>query len=481
MTRRLACLSWAICLLATLAVAEEHPSASRQLAAQLLAEPDVLIEASRLRRSLPAGTARASLQPMFSAQGGSWPFEPFVHNGLFRVIAGYQTGHPRAIVLQGGSINLRQLHRSLKDPKILRPHKDGYLLSFPLLIGTDAALLVEGETLYLSTQTGAALINRGVLQLKHAVVRGWQGEAADPDEPFRPFIIAWAGSTTLIEQSQLSRLGFNAHLARGLTLARAAVQRNAPPARLLLRDSLVDTLATGTELHDAEARIENTRFESLQQYGIDLRDSQASLLGNHIDQVRNHSGIRLRGHSEGVLRDNLILRTGKAGIEVLGQQGRLRVHDNRIAQAGSNGIRLTDIAAGASDTLLIAGNLIVNSAYSGVEAHNVGQLWLLNNRIQSAPEYAFSLRNPPASRSHIEMHGNQLATIGKAMIRIEGLDQLRLAANQFHLSPRQSALAGELTPVQSTLMQAIDNRRCLVEVTRSSEYPQVRTLECAPL
>lgn len=473
----------ALCLFAGLAWTAE-PSAvkpdSRRLASLLLAAPDETITENALRRPLPAGRARVSLQPMFSAQGGSWPFEPFVHNGLFRIIAGYQPGHPQAVVLQRGSIDLEQLYRTLGAPHILRPHKDGYLLSFPLLIGADAALHVEGK-LYLASQTGTALINRGLLSLRHAVVQSWQGDTAEQPEAFRPFIVAWAGSSTLVEQSHLSRLGFKAHLSHGLTLARAATQGDTPPARLLLRDSLVDSLASGLELHEAQALVENNRFESLQQYGLDLRDSQISLLGNRIDQVRNHSGVRLRGHNRGLLKDNLVLRTGKAGIEVLNHQGHLRIRGNRIAQAGTNGIQLHGIATGEPGLELLD-NFIANSGYSGLEGMTVGQVWAVGNRIQGAPEYGISLRNPPGSQSRIELHGNQLATVRKAMLRVEGLDQLRMAGNRFQLAPVQEALAGELPPVQSQLMLATEDPHCLVEISHvPAAYPSVRTLDCTPL
>lgn len=478
---------WFLSLLAAQALAAEPagtPLDSRQRAAQLLVEMDEpLFDAGLLQPPLPAGTASADLQPMFSAQGGSWPFEPFVHNGLFRVIAGYQPGHPKALVLRQGTIDIDRLHRTLQKPHVLRPHKDGYLLSFPLLIGPDAALVIEGKTLYLATHSGAALINQGTLKLKHAVVQSWLGGSAPNNTPFRPFIISWAGSSTHIEHSHLHRLGFNAHLSRGLTLARASVQKQAAPPRLLLRDNLIDSLASGLELHDSHALVESNRFADLQQYGMDLRDSRVELRANRVDRVRNHAGIRLRGKTDGLLSDNLILRTGKAGLEVLDHHGHLRAHGNHIAQAGSNGIQLRGISAAAKTELVIADNLIVDSGYSGIEGFGVGQLWMINNRIQGAPEYAVSLRNPPGSRSRIELHGNQLAKIRKSPLRVEGLGQLRLAGNRFVLAPLQAALAGELVPVQSHILLAADNPHCTVEVTpgQPGEYPAVRSVDCTPL
>lgn len=114
-------------------------------------------------RPRPAGRASVSLQPMFSSQAGSWPFEPFVNNGLFRAIAGYQAHHPQAVMVRGGSISLAQLHDALNDPKIIKRYKDGYLLSYPLVIASDGGLLLEGTSLYLYSYSGTALINQGWL------------------------------------------------------------------------------------------------------------------------------------------------------------------------------------------------------------------------------------------------------------------------------------------------------------------------------
>ena len=198
---------------------------------------------------LPSARAKTSLRTMFSAQVGSWPFEPFVHNGLFKVIAGYQASHPQALRISAGRIDLEQLFRAVGNPQILRRHKDGYLLSYPLLIDADAALVVDNASLYLNANSGSALINQGQLVLRHALVQGWSGAHTETAQAgFRPFIVSWAGSVTLVDHSTLSRLGYNAHLARGLGAARSAEQdeRNAP-ASLWIHDSLFDELTTAVD------------------------------------------------------------------------------------------------------------------------------------------------------------------------------------------------------------------------------------------
>lgn len=442
------------------------PGTEQQLALQrLLAAIPAGPNAEQLSRPLPTARAKVSRLPMFSSQAGSWSFEPFVHNGLFRVIANHQASHPQALQISGGQIDLAQLHRAVANPAILRPHKDGYLLSYPLLIAANAALVLDNVTLYLNANSGSALINQGQLRLRHARVQGWSGEHKEsPANSFRPFIMAWAGSVTLIEHSTLSRLGYNAYLARGLGVARSPAQsRSTADARLWIHDSLFDELSTAVDASAAQIRIDNSRFERLQQYALDLQDSHLHVQDNRIDQVRNNSGIRIRGRSSGRIEGNIISGTGKAAIEVLEQQGDLLLSANLIGNPASNGIQLRD--SGAEGNLLLVGNHIFNSGYNGIDAHNVNRAYLLDNRISATPQYAISFRHPAPGGDRLVLVGNNLGGTGKALIRVEGQASLILGNNQFNINPpHQQALAGDLLPLQSQLLDALQEQNCFIEV-----------------
>lgn len=433
---------------------------------RVLHAADQGVGAGQLRMSSPAGRASVSLSSMFSSQEGSWPFEPFVHNGLFRVIAGYQAHHPQVVLLRGGSIGLAQLYQALGDERVMSRHKDGYLLSYPLLIAPGAALNIEDSTLYLRIQSGTALINQGELNLRQATLTSWSGgQHADIEQSFRPFVMAWAGSRTRIVDSSLSRLGYNAHLARGLTLARSAQQvRGLAPATLFVRGSWIRELSSGVELQKAEARIEDSRFDDLQQYALDLLDSRASLVGNHIATVKNQSAIRLRGASSGVVERNVILGAAKAGIEVQEQHGDLVLRQNMIG-ATQNGILLRQIVDTKDAHLLLAQNYIANTASSGIDGEAIGTAYVIDNRISATPEYAISMRNPTGQPSRLVVVANQLANAGKAMIRTEGIDRVVLGDNRYQMGQTdQQLLAGDLMPVQSLLLEATVMNPCIVEV-----------------
>jgi poly(beta-D-mannuronate) C5 epimerase len=463
---------------------EALPSQPQQQArVELLANTTASVAAGQLTAVAPRGQARVSLAPMFSAQLGSWPFESLVNSGLFKTIADYQNEHPRILQLDAGSIDLAQLTRAVANPKILARHKDGYLLSYPLLIGAEAALLVEDSRLYLNSRSGAALINLGQLRLQRSHLQSWSGEIAPAHPPlFRPFVMAWAGSLTLIEHSTLSRLGYNAHLTRGLSSRRSPQQNSrVGPARILIRDSQLREMASGAELHDALVLIDNSSFADIQQYAIDLHNSRLSLRQNRIRQVRNQSAIRISGASSGDVTQNLIIASGKSAIEVLAQSGDLSLLDNLIGNSGSSGIRLQDRPPQAGGRLLVAGNLIANSHGSGIDAENIGAALIAGNRINASPEYAISLRSSRPQPGRIGLFDNRLANIGKSMIRSQGIANLQLGGNRFEgLTVNQVVLAGDLLPVQSLLLETTVQLGCIAQLQIATTAQAIAPMPKAP-
>jgi len=409
------------------------------------------------------GEAQISLHALFSAQAGSWPFEPFVNNGLFRAIAGYQSSHPRVLSIGKGSITLERLTQRVNNPEVLKRFRDGYLLSYPLMIEADGTLEITDSHLYLFTPSGTALINQGTLRVRGSTVESRnEDHATTTDRPYRPFIMAWAGSTTEIQDSTLRRLGYNTHLSRGLSSARSNGQpMQQAPARVLLRNSKVDELSS-IELQHALVRIEHSQLDNMQQYGIDLSGSRFLLDGNQIRAVRNQSGIRIRGLSQGLVENNLILKTGKAGVEISEQSGDLVVSGNQIGASDTHGVLIRNVAGGA---LLVDANLIANSGASGVLAENLQQGYIVGNRIHSSRNYAISAANPVEQPGELVIVGNNLGNVGQSMIRTLGIQALTLGDNEYQLGPLlQSVLAGDTLPLQSLLLDATHKRGCIIQV-----------------
>lgn len=449
--------------LSTVATAE-HQAHLQQLQAQAREA----VQMHTPERPRPAARGSVSLQPMFSSQGGSWPFEPFVNNGLFRAIAGYQAHHPNAVLIRGGSVTLAQLHDALKDERILKRYKDGYLLSYPLMIASDGGLVLEGTSLYLYSYSGTALINQGWLGLNQSRLESVAGDKpGSTDRAWRPFVVAWAGSHTQVLNSTLNRLGYNANLSRGLSTALSVQQpANSRPATLLVRNSQFNELSA-VELQHTLAQFDSNRFEQSQQYALDIRDSQALISQNQIRGVDNNSAIRLRGNTRALVEGNLILGANKAAIEVSEQHGALVLSSNRIGASRGNGILLRSLQPTGTAPLLIDDNLIGSSQGSAIDASEVAAATLINNRIGNTPEYAVSLRNASALPGPLILSGNTLGQVGKAVVRVEGLNQVDLGPNRFNGTPLlQNLLIGDLLPVQSLLLDATLRQHQVIRVSQ---------------
>lgn len=459
--RCLLALSLAVTLGSGMVVAQERSPLvsldSSEQQAELESEQRELEQATqlpRLQMTLPSGRASSSLLTMYSSQQGSWPFEPFVHNGLFRAIAGYQNNHPRALVLRGGSITLQQLYSQLGDQRIISRHKDGYLLRYPLMIEPGAALLVQNTALYLYGTSGTALINRGLLSLNNAKLQSYNPGRQETDRPYRPFLINWAGSKLSIEASSLTGLGYNENLSRGISSARSVHQPGAaPPAQVLVSNSEFTDMSSGLELDYAQASISDSYFIGMQQYAMDLRNSRVQVERNRIDGVQNLSGIRLAAASIGRVEGNRILHVNKSALEVNALSGNLLIRGNQLGASAGYGIMLREVST--QSRLLIANNLIGNTELSAIDGANLHQLSVVGNRITGTPEYAISLRNSRATDGPLIVTGNHLWGVGKAMLRVQGIHYVVLGDNRYQGNPLlQNMLIGDLLPYQTPVLRA---------------------------
>lgn len=407
-----------------------------------------------LRFPAPEGNANISLVTMYSAQQGSWSFEPFVHNGLFRAIAGYQSHHPQAVVIQGGSITLQQLYTQLNDEKILSRYKEGYLLRYPLMIEPGAALLVHNTELYLYNYSGTALINKGFLSLNNARLQSHNDNRPQAtDRPYRPFLINWAGSSLRIEASHLTELGYNENLSRGVTSARSVHQPSSvSPARVLVSNSDFKDMSVGLELSHALARANKNTFTHMQQYAMDFSNSRVQVENNRIDTVRNLSGIRLLGDVKGRIEGNKVLRANKSAIEVTDFSGELIVRNNQLGANAGYGVLLRN--ASTRSQLLLADNLIGNTSLTAIDGANLNQLSLTGNLITGTPEYAISIRNSRPAEGPLIVISNHLWGIGKAMLRVQGVHSVVLGENKFQANPLlQNIMIGDLLRYQAPLLE----------------------------
>lgn len=467
-------------LLASLALAEPvsqsltppamqsiSPAAAHALVADLQQQLGVQ-EVPALAPFPAAGNGRVSVQPLYSSQRGSWPFESFVHAGLFKVIGGFQTSHPKMLQVDG-VLSFTQLRQQLGSHEALRPHKDGFLLAYPLMIAPGGSLTLDGVNLYLHAHAGAAIINQGRLQILNSQIESWSGD--NTQKSYRPFIMTWAGSQTRIVDSQLLRLGYNAHLARGLSAARSSQQAaSVPAARLYISGSQLEGLSS-VQLQDVDLRLENTRISQMQLYGLDAENSRLSVLDSRISGVRNHSGIRLRGTGQALLRNNQLSQTGKAGLELSGFAGQLLAEGNQLEKNGTHALQVRELRGTAR--ALLRGNRLAEATQNLVDAQGDGLLVFAGNRFERAG-HAISL-----SGGQVLVLDNHFATVDQSALRTDAATQVLIGGNGFDAQVLLHRLfQGSLLPVQSEIVETTLTRGCYLWVGGSAQ--DGHSAPCAP-
>lgn len=418
-----------------------------------------------LKLGLPSGRGQVSLMTMYSSQQGSWHFEPFVHNGLFRAISGYQKQHPRAVVLRSGTVTLEQLHAALNDKHIMERQDDDYVLRYPLVIDPGAALRIDGATLVLYGNSGTAIINLGTLSLKDGALRGMDdGQKHTTDRPYRPFVMNWAGSKLHIANSDVSQLGYDGHLSRGITGARSNQQgSDAQAVEVVITDSHFRDMSVGLELSDGTARISDSTFKGMHLYAVDVTDTQLHLNDSLIEGVQDVSGIRITGQNTARIVNNRISQAAKSAVEVNQLDGDVLITGNRLGVTEGHGILLRDAADTAS--LLIEDNLIGGTGRTAIDGAGVHALNIVGNRIVGTPEYAISIQNETQLPGPLRLTGNHLEQVGKAMIRVEGIRRVMLGDNRYLGNPvAQNLLIGDLLPLQGLLLDATLRQGCVVGI-----------------
>lgn len=428
--------------------------------------------------------ARVGFTTLFTSERGSWPFEFIGHTGLFALIADYQPEHPRAVQISAGSMTLETLTRQIGNPDVIRPFREGYLLSYPLIVSTNARLDITDTSLYLSGSAGALIINRGAMVLRNATVQPWQAEdVARQLDVFRPFILGWAGSQMFVHDSQLNNLGYQAHLSTGITLARHESQIGGPDAELTVTGSRFTRMAVPLTAIRARLAIENSEFNEGLLNELHVLDSQLKVQGSRFTGTTigssAQSTIRIQGDSNIWIHDNQIEHARKAAIELTEVTGRVLITDNRIKNTEGDGLLVSGSAV-VDTPVTVKGNSIQHSQRSAIDATGPGLLLLAENTLANSGRYALSYRNESLDKaSKLVLLENHLFAAGEALIRTRRVSTLGLYGNRLSLAAyRNQVFAGDSAPFQAALMRGLARQHCDLELIRN---PEQTTLMAYPV
>lgn len=317
-------------------------------------------------------------------------FNKFFQDGgrLERLIV-QQKGVPHAIVLETGIWRLEDLEKGLAGHVgAMRREGDGFLLRLPLLIRDGAGLLVkDSQTLRLSRDRGAFIINLGALQVRQARIEAWDeqaGKASLPsveDSGFQPFMLGWSGSTTVIDASQVSGLGFPENLSHGLEFSEGpigleGVEPGLPP-RVFLQESELVSLYSGIRATSVpEVRVCGNHILNSRQNALHLEEGSGGVLADNL--ISGNQGAYAISLSKGA-RKTLVIRNDisenkRSGIAI-SSSSEITLAGNTIRQ------NFDAVYLQASDHVLIADNEVFDNQRHGISMRDMGSVRLQGGRI----------------------------------------------------------------------------------------------------
>ena len=254
-----------------------------------------------------------------------------IYSSSFSDFAQLQQQIPQGIFVTSGTVTLAQIAKKFPDNIEKQGTKD-FIAHLPIIIDIGGALRIEGgQTLKLSANTGSFLHNSGELYLNNATLLGWDQSttsasvASAANNRFRPFVIAFGGSKTLVKSSTIASLGFEQSSSYGFT-ARTA------------------TLAALNMLSPTERRVAE------QPPAIKVVDSSFADM---------FVGVYLDGASNSQIINTKITNSRDTGILITNDANGIYIADNTVAQTKTkHGIA---ISTGASDVFVFNNNLHSNT------------------------------------------------------------------------------------------------------------------------
>ncbi|MEZ5905311.1 MAG: right-handed parallel beta-helix repeat-containing protein [Geminicoccaceae bacterium] len=318
-----------------------------------------------------------------------------LNRGFLEDLAAQPDWPDEGIVIAAGRHRLEEVAAELRRPELLACGDDTCRLAAPLAVENGAVLVIDGLTVRLEQRAGAAIVAFGDLFVSLSAIEGRAGDAPATTDgtTFRPFVVAYDRSRTVIRGSRLTALGYDAAGTTGLAVT--VTSRDDPPARPVLQlvGNLIENMYDGVQVRGAaEATLLRNRIRASLRHGIAVRDGAADSLiadndivgsGTAVDsgngllmsrgitrtsvlanRIVDSAGAAIqidKGGFDLTFAGNELARSGRDGL-VLYESWSVDLQRNAIARNGRSGIRIR-----AADGILVSENGLTGNARAGIE------------------------------------------------------------------------------------------------------------------
>jgi poly(beta-D-mannuronate) C5 epimerase len=422
------------------------------------------------------------LAPLLSEPGFN-SLTTAVGQGL-RELALRQKGGLRAILIEGGYVDLPQLAKSLPQEIFEQTEPGTYVARLPILVRHGATLHIGANVrqLRLSQERGALLANEGTLFVIGSHITGWSEQQDAParfrdKHEFRPFIIGWGGSRTYIADSTIAHLGYASTKAFGLSFSQYStetVERAVWPRPTgWVLSSNIEDLWYGFYCWEADdVVLRGNSFANNIKYGIDPHDRSRRLIiaANDVYGTREKHGIIIsREVNQSWIIGNRSHENRLSGI-VLDRQCRDTVIAHNVTfRNGSDGIVISE-----SSHNLVWSNLAIGNQHHGIRLRNSGDV-----RIQDSSAIANGLagiygvsrdlagtdrdlkEDPYQKTLSMTVVGGQLSANGSGPINVDEPSRIELLGIDLRTPQRQLGyrLGGALLAFQVDALDILLRRK----------------------
>jgi len=432
----------------------------------------------RIDRSVPGRAVVGQLlnEPGFKA------LTTAIGQGL-REMAARQRGGLRAILIEGGFVDLTTLVHSLPAEFFEQTSPGVYVARLPMLVRHGAALYIGPavKELRLSQDRASLLVNEGSLFILGSVVQGWSEQHKAPaafrnKHEYRPFIVGWGGSRTYIVDSRIAHLGYASTKAFGLSFSQystTTIQRSVWPRPTgWVLHSTIEDLWYGFYCWEADdVVLRGNTFRDNIKYGIDPHDRSRRMIiaENDVSGTREKHGIIISREVD----DSWIVRNRSHGNKLSGivldrQCSNTVIAHNVTYRNGSDGIVISE----SPDNILWS-NLAVGNQHHGIRLRNSVRVRIQDNSAIAnglAGIYGVSrdltgsgrdLHEDPYEKAlSMVIVGGQLSANGSGPINVDEPSRVELSGIDLRTPQRKLGyrLGGALLPFQLEVLDILFNQ-----------------------
>jgi poly(beta-D-mannuronate) C5 epimerase len=410
-----------------------------------------------------------------------------------------QKGGLRAILIEGGFVDLTTLAQTLPKECFEQTSPGIYIVRLPMLVRHGATLYVGPavKALRLSQDRASLIANEGNLFILGSQVLGWSEQRQAPTtfrdkHEYRPFIVGWGGSRTYIVDSRVAHLGYASTKAFGLSFSQystTTIQRSVwpRPTGWILR-SRIEDLWYGFYCWEADdVVLRGNTFRNNIKYGIDPHDRSHRLIiaENDVSGTRQKHGIIIsREVDDSWIVHNKSYNNKLSGIVLDRQCSNTVIAHNITYRNGSDGIVISE-----SPGNVLWSNLAIGNQHHGIRLRNS-----VNVRIQDSSAIANGLAgiygvSRDLTRTDRDLHedpyeqalsivvvGGQLSANGSGPINVDEPSRVELAGIDLRTPQRKLGyrFGGALLPFQLDVLDILlnQNQSTVLEARGMSSRPK---------